>query len=561
LWPEENVFNIVSMQTPRDSQHLKTIELFGDSVENFHNLGKIDRRNYRPLLKHIRSFMSTNWPLLNTIIDEIALNIIKHKLKGDFYYQKELEAYSEGLKLPFEELLFVYLIPEFMSSLSKWPIGIPQGLWGCSSYFYKDAKSQALHHGRILDFPLMDNFTKNERMLHLKLNGWEEMVSFSTTGLAYPALTTMTARGITLAIHQKFTNFFNPNGTPIFDLVTKLLNSADCVESAISFLEKNISLTCWGIYMGFPDGRVLAIDIAGEDVHYDIHQLDDNDILYFNNFLVQNDYPGNPLPFGYTDYCQARHDVAEMNIEKLKKKKGEKITVSDFNKLISAPHFNKKTNTKLFCGPITPSTVQICNMAPGLSSLFFFSGKTPRSICNELVQIEDIWQKPSQKISSLGKKDPLNEEYMEGLREFMLTQMTHDLKQNHQAYHHLQMCIEHWEKFPEVQLAKFYFLVLQYIHDNHKKVRSNLLISFRELEDQLPPYLNDHCLLFIFRLEKILKRKPTVDILKIKNTQMKKVYDFEKKIPSLIHGTILHKFIVPRLDSMDIIYPYVKINS
>jgi hypothetical protein len=77
------------------------------------------------------------------------------------------------------------------------------------------------------------------------------------------------------------------------------------------------------------------------------------------------------------------------------------------------------------------------------------------------------------------------------------------------------------------------------------------------MKNYLPQTLNDHCLLFIGRLERILKTEKTMQENQIVHPKLRAVYDLELKIPRILFHPTTKKMIVPRLDIMDVIYLYV----
>ena len=84
---------------------------------------------------------------------------------------------------------------------------------------------------------------------------------------------------------------------------------------------------------------------------------------------------------------------------------------------------------------------------------------------------------------------------------------------------------------------------------------ANLLADFKAFEDRLPEYLNDHCLLFINRLEKVLKIEGhAFEEDRIKNLKLREIYRLEEKIPRAIFHLTTKNLIVPRMDILDIIY-------
>ena len=105
-------------------------------------------------------------------------------------------------------------------------------------------------------------------------------------------------------------------------------------------------------------------------------------------------------------------------------------------------------------------------------------------------------------------------------------------------------------------IAKFYFLVFQYIYEPDNDLLSNLLSSFKELYGELPCYLNDHCGLFINRIEKILKAPQSIAKEDIKTEALQKVWEMDSLIPRFVLRKMTAKLTIPRPDILDIIYAY-----
>ena len=136
----------------------------------------------------------------------------------------------------------------------------------------------------------------------------------------------------------------------------------------------------------------------------------------------------------------------------------------------------------------------------------------------------------------------------------MEAQIGFDLRDSQKVYHHLQFAIDHFDNHIEQGMAKFYFLVSQYMYETHEKVLANILHDFKILEGNLPQTLNDHCLLFIGRLEKILNLHPSVQEDKIQHQKLREILQLESKIPRLIFHFSTKMMIIPRIDILDIIY-------
>jgi hypothetical protein len=76
------------------------------------------------------------------------------------------------------------------------------------------------------------------------------------------------------------------------------------------------------------------------------------------------------------------------------------------------------------------------------------------------------------------------------------------------------------------------------------------------MEGHLPQTLNDHCLLFIGRLERILGAAYTLEEDKIRHPKLRTIYNTELKIPKAIFHVTTKGMIVPRIDILDVIYAY-----
>ena len=74
------------------------------------------------------------------------------------------------------------------------------------------------------------------------------------------------------------------------------------------------------------------------------------------------------------------------------------------------------------------------------------------------------------------------------------------------------------------------------------------------MDGHLPQNLNDHCLLFIGRLERILGTAHTLEEDKIIHPKLRTLYNLELKIPRSILHLSTKRIIMPRIDLMDVIY-------
>jgi hypothetical protein len=252
-----------------------------------------------------------------------------------------------------------------------------------------------------------------------------------------------------------------------------------------------------------------------------------------------------------------REDVANKKISQLLKHK--KRTDTDFIKMISNPFDQQlKSNNlaKYKLDPITASSLMVATLNPTESKSHFITGEAPKVYRNNIICINNVFLDPTLEIIYDKKYTNINENFYQGQRTLMEAQIGFDLRDSHRIYHNLQFAIDHFEKRIELNIAKFYFLVAQYIYENHEKVLSHVLYDFSNLLGNLPEYLNDHCLLFINRLENILGNVPTVTIDQIRNEKLREIYILEDKIPQLVFHFTTKKMMLPRIDLFDIIYIY-----
>jgi hypothetical protein len=355
---------------------------------------------------------------------------------------------------------------------------------------------------------------------------------------------------VSLALHQKFTDIFEPRGTPIFELIYELIHSVSNIEEALAFLKRSRSLTTWALYMGFNDGQVLAVDIMGDRIHANRHQIEPGKVLYLCNHLEdpklnQRDY----LPTGIDDYNHMRSEKVKRKLSKQKIDHAETLI-----KVMATPLQEKR---KWQADPITPSSLQSVVMVPTTGEALFIPDEGPKFFRQQWIEIKEIWTNsgPIEQVHKSRAK-ATDENFYQGQRHMMLAQVGHDSGESHLVYHHLQMAIHFLKDFPEVVIARFFLAVFQYMHEPHIKMRELLIQDFRDLSPKLPPYLSDQALLFIVRLEHVLNRPMTVNTADIERKELRSIAEFEKKIKPWALDK-LRGLMNPRIEILDIIYAHV----
>ena len=531
------------------------ITLIGDIDENFYQLGLKDRESGKEVHRDVKRMLSTSIKPVDKVIEEIAKQVLKNSMLKNPEQTRHLSSYSEGMGQPLEEVFYSMLVPELVSAMSKWAPGLIKGNLGCSSFFMRN-ENQAVVHGRIPDFPLQGSFDKSERAILYDLNEMPKTLGFGSAGIPYPSITLMTEDGITLALHQKFTSVFNKDGQSIFELIINLIKNANNKKSALEYLKKNPSITTWCLYMSFKNGDILAVDLMGGTIFANEFTLEENQVLYFGNKLEDKSInQENFLPLGFHQFNHMREEIAHKKINHFLKRK--KRTDTDLIKMMSTPYeqAHKHHNYSHYnLDPLTPSSLTIMTMNPTESTALYIDGAAPKVYRNNLIRLKNTFVDPKIEVVHDKKHVHTHENFYQGLRSLMEAQIGFDLRDPQKIYHHLQFAIDHFDNRIEQGMAKFYFLVGQYMYETHEKVLSNILHDFRNLEGKLPPNLNDHCLLFIGRLEKILSLHPSVQEDCIRHPKLREIYQWETKIPRIIFHLTTKMIMLPRLDLMDIIY-------
>ena len=210
--------------------------------------------------------------------------------------------------------------------------------------------------------------------------------------------------------------------------------------------------------------------------------------------------------------------------------------------------------SKWLLEPINSSSVQAVSMHNTLFETCYIDGVAPKFYQGKIGKISNIFKNKSSKI--IEKKSNLEEKYIKGMQFISESQSNMDNGNIEKAYHSLQMAIEFLEDYPEKIIAEFFFIIWQYLHEDSNKDLSYLYQELLDLEGLLPEYLNDHRILFITRLNKILGHGHEPKLRqKIKDDNLRLIFDKEIKMKA-IAIKLLRKFTIPRIEILDIIYIY-----
>ncbi|MBT4791811.1 MAG: hypothetical protein HON90_09585 [Halobacteriovoraceae bacterium] len=529
------------------------IHLLGNPAENYYILGKRDKNSYSELYHQISMLCgrSTNFAKIIKTTTEIS-QIFTHKKKHPNI--KLIEAYAQGLETHTSNVLFNLLLPEVVASFNKWTPDLLSLIPGCSSLFMRNNQTQDIVHTRILDYAMSGPFEKYERSIITEFPNQYKTLSYSSSGMPLPAISTMNEKGLSLALHYKHGQYFDLEGESIFFIATEIISKCANIREAIKYIKTQKSLSYWGLYLCDKNGEVASIDIKGSEIIQEKFDLRDHQYLYFNNrpLLRKKGHTG-IQPYGNENQCRMRKKFIQ---EKIKKTTlSDKHFMLDTVKLVATPEKHKENESaRNWVSPtITPSSIQLCSFNNSKLESLFIPGSGIKYFTGEYIHHKNIFNKVETK--HITKKNIPKNNLIAGQNRLAKYQTFIDLGKIPDAYHEIQMAIELLNPFAEKHIAKFFYLVTQYIYEHDKRDLTYLFHDFERLAGKLPHYLEDHRQLFLLRLSKLIGHKISNNSSQIKNTFLKSLYSREYKLsPLALKG--LRQLIFTRIEILDILYMY-----
>lgn len=517
-------------------------QLIGDYGECLYQLGLKDRAHIAPGLNHLTQLLATPSPPITKALHAVIKKIIHLWARQSAKYYQLVGHYAQGTDRPIEEILFSLFLPECMSFMHR--LSLPA--FGCSSIFYK-GKGDLVFHARVLDFPLQGSYDLHERLLLRKVPAGPHWISLSTAGMPFGVITAMNSHGLTLALHQKFTDIFNYKGLPIFQLTQEIVDRAKTVQDVIDYLKKHQSLTAWNINCSDQAGNCASIDICGKELFYDSFQLLSGEFRIFNNSPLSPNLAATSFsPHGLKDYNKIRYDGT---LEKMKR--AQNLDLIEFNALCGL--ISKDFQHHLDC--LTPSAQVCAVMCAQSKEISYIPGPSPKIFRGAVVKIEHPFEKIQQTIHR-----PLQEtsdpHKSRGHFHYMQAQVALDFRDYPQAYHQCQMAISDYIGSPMSPIAQFFFLVVRYLNETHVYERKKILDQFFCVSAVLPPYLKEQAMLFINRIERILDLTQSFGPQDFDIIFCRELFKWEQLIPAPLFYKVTSALTYPRLDMLDIIYLY-----
>lgn len=533
------------------SKNLTHIHLFGNSSENFYSLGKRDKIAFQAMYTQLSSLCARNNLLVRLLkaTTDISRNFVKNNESQNL---NDLKAYAEGLEVSFDQVLFAFILPEMVSSFNKFSPHLLSVIPGCSSLFMWDEKRSGIVHSRILDYALSGIFEENERSVLYDFPNRNNVFSFGSSGIPLPSMSAMNSKGLTVALHYKHNDHFDLTGESIFFIVSEILFHTSDIRETIKLLKSKTSMSLWGLYIADRNGEVASIDICGRDLHHEKFELKDHKYLYFNNrpLLKRSE---DLQPFGNKNQCIMRAEVVKERIKDVKLSKDTDLLTLGLE-ILGAPSAKKNISFKDWkLSPVTPSSLQLYSFHNTKNEALFVPGATAKYFNGEYLELKNLFTSSTTQ-SIHGEVKELSN-FQIGIDFLTKFQTSIDRGDTVVAYHTIQMAIKYLKETPEGEIAKFYFCITQYIFENDKRDLAYLYKDLKKLKNKLPSYLEDHRLLFLMRLEKILNYTIENQEKKISNKNLATLYKKELLKNSIAVKSLRH-LIFPRIDVLDIIYAY-----
>lgn len=534
---------------------LPVIKLIGNPEENFYSLGKKDKDGYILIQDQITKLCMRSEHAAKLIKKVTEVSTLYNR-KGSIQLENELKAYAEGLEKPYSEVLFTFLLPEIVASFNKWLPNLLGIIPGCSSLFVWDKKNKSAVHGRILDYALAGPYEEFERAIEYNFSKRLKTFSYSTVAMPFPSLSSMNEKGLTLALHYKHGDYFDVRGQSIFSLMYQLTSYCTNISEVKKYLLQNPSMGHWGINCSDRDGNVATFDIKGSEVYREKYNLREHKFLYFNNRpLLSRKEDLDLQPYGNKDQCLMRKNVIFNRMKRFNYESSDiqKELLSTLTS-VQSKKANHAKNWQM--SPLTPSSIQALTFHNKLNESYYIPGSTPKFYRENIVKFKKLNHQIEHEVIKTKMLNKADSNYSKGVQLIAMAQSSMDNGNTEKAYHELQLSILFLRGYPEFYISTFYFLVWQYIHETSNKDLSFLYNEFKQLEGKLPTYLNDHRILFIARLNKILSFGVDSSLrAQISHPKLKEVYDKEIKIKS-VALKLMRRFIVPRIEILDIVYIY-----
>ena len=205
--------------------------------------------------------------------------------------------------------------------------------------------------------------------------------------------------------------------------------------------------------------------------------------LIMDNILDEDLIQADFLPSGITDYNKYRIETA---YSKLKKLSLYDLDDKGILKYLTTP----SSKNKFHIDTITLSTVNASLFNTQNKEALQIIGEAPKIFTGKIEKYTDVFD--DVKTHELTMRYPLKNDHVKrALKHLALAQSSFDKNNVTELYHELQMAIETSTSLSYKNISTFYFIVVQYIFEDHLNVLSHLQSDLLSIQDELPQYFKE----------------------------------------------------------------------
>lgn len=505
-----------------------------DTEESLYQLGLQEREAFERIYNRVVTILGDN-ELLSTLIEFTgrAKVILEYKQKTLFH--QALRSYSEGLGIhPSKYLTFLLLI-ELAAQKNIFP-DLKALLPGCSSIF--ENKDGKMTHLRILDFPLVDLFENNQRFYHWKLEGRENILTYSSPGLALLFVNGIHHSGMSFSLHHKTSAHCNNAGKSIFEILFNTLFEARDLHRWKELLKNQSTFSKWGIYAVNAQGEVLACDLDHISFHKKNFSLFESPQLFFTNVSLHSHADESHQ---FLKFTHSRQTWIKNELER-------KVKDHPLDQYCDVGYQKNKTWHHP-AATLASIGAYYINLTDGHID-FKVSESGPITKSDAIYRLE-LGSGQFQEIKPRGKETPFEKAWKLAGH----AQASFDKKDSELGYHQLQMAIAIMPDKTWKNIWDFFQIAWEFKTISNNQELSLIYEQVKKIK--LPPLLSDQRNLLILKFEKRLGLLKTIPLDEL-SIPYQNLYDELDKTNSLVFRGLAKSQVI-RLEILEIFSPrYLK---
>jgi hypothetical protein len=249
---------------------VKVVSLYGSPELRAKTFGEIVRTKLNTEVIHyfankVRDSVSAPSPLsgIFELAYEQLIRLWHRNVPNN--YAEELNAYASGLGVDPIFLKKAISLPDTASMLMGFDHNSPLPTLGCTSVAAEDNEGN-FFYGRNLDFAGVNLWDQHPLILQIfpEKNSKElKHLVFGADGLLFGGITGVNEKGITISVHQNYSNDSSLSGIPMIFLGEMVLRSAETLDQAVEILQKNRPSVLWTfVITDLQLGQAVAVETS-----------------------------------------------------------------------------------------------------------------------------------------------------------------------------------------------------------------------------------------------------------------------------------------------------------